>query len=357
MPEQSSPQAAPGRFDHGHALLIGVGADLPVTAQDAAAIHGVLVDPARAAYPPAQVDLLANEQANREGVLAAFDRLAARVQADPEATAFIYYSGHAGRFERLNQPPAYFLVPYGYDPARLQETAITGAEFTARIEALQPRKLVVFLDCCHASGLPAVKAEPTPTFTKAAVLPDLVRILDQGSGRVIVASSRDDEYSYTGAPYSVFTACLIEALSGRGAVNADGYARILDILIYLFAQVPARAAGPQHPFVKKVLDLGDNFPLCYYAGGAKTAPGLPVIAPTPKELGLTPSRRRRLEQEREGLQAEYDLRSAKVKQMRAAFAIEAGSAVRFQLEQQLLEEEARLAHLGERLDAIDELLA
>lgn len=357
MPEQSSPEGASGRFDHGHALLIGVGDDLPVTAQDAAAIHGVLVDPARAAYPPAQVDLLANEQATRQGILAAFDRLAARVQADPEATAFIYYSGHAGRFERLNQPPAYFLVPYGYDPARLQETAITGAEFTARIEALQPRKLVVFLDCCHAGGLPAVKAEPAPSFTKTAVLPDLVRILDQGSGRVIVASSRDDEYSYTGAPYSVFTACLIEALSGRGAVNADGYARILDILIYLFAQVPARAAGPQHPFVKKVLDLGDNFPLCYYAGGAKTAPGLPVIAPTPKELGLTPSRRRRLEQEREGLQAEYDLRSAKVKQMRAAFAIEAGSAVRFQLEQQLLEEEARLAHLGERLDAIDELLA
>jgi hypothetical protein len=42
-------------FVDGYALLIGVGADLPVTVQDASALRDVLVDPSRAAYPPAQV--------------------------------------------------------------------------------------------------------------------------------------------------------------------------------------------------------------------------------------------------------------------------------------------------------------
>ncbi|MEH1904816.1 MAG: hypothetical protein V7L04_26295 [Nostoc sp.] len=47
----------------------------------------------------------------------------------------------------------------------------------------------------------------------------------------MVASSREDEYSYTGQPHSAFTDCLVEALQGKAAVNKDGYARILDIAI------------------------------------------------------------------------------------------------------------------------------
>ena len=53
----------------GHALIIGVGADLPITVQDAKALNDVLVDPSRTAYPPKQVDLLTEAKANRRGIL------------------------------------------------------------------------------------------------------------------------------------------------------------------------------------------------------------------------------------------------------------------------------------------------
>lgn len=147
------------------------------------------------------------------------------------------------------------------------------------------------------------------------------------------------------------------ALIVFGGIFCSSYARILDVLIYLFNQVPKRASGPQHPFVNKVFGLGDNFPLCYYAGGSKFLPG---ESPSPESIpaltNLTSGQRRRMEQERDALQGEWNLRSEKVKQMKTDLAIEAGSAVKFQLDQQLLDEEARLSHLGAKLDAVEQAL-
>lgn len=340
-------------FANGYALLIGVGADLPVTVKDATAVRDVLLDPSRAAYPPEQVKLLTESSATRQEILNAFDQIIAQVNQNPDATVIIYYSGHGGRIKRTNE---YFLVPYGYDPSHRRDTAISGLEFTQKIEAIQARKLIVLLDCCHAGGVPAPK-EAGETFVKSPVPPELLNVLGTGSGRVVIASSREDEYSYTGQPYSAFTDCLLEALQGKAAVNKDGYARILDVMIYLFDQVPNRASGSQHPFVNKVLDLGDNFPLCYYAGGSKFLPGealTPEVIPT--TTGLTAGQKRRLEHKRDTLQAEWDIRSEKLKRMQADLAIEAGTAVKFQLEKQLLYEEARLARLGDELDEIEEVL-
>ncbi|OUL26595.1 hypothetical protein BV372_26720 [Nostoc sp. T09] len=340
-------------FSNGYALLIGVGADLAVTVKDATAVRDVLIDPNRAAYPPAQVTLLTETVATRQNILAAFDQIISQVNQNPDATVIIYYSGHGGRIKRTNE---YFLVPYGYDPSQRANTALSGLEFTQKIAAITARKLVVLLDCCHAGGIPALK-EPGETFVKSPLPPELLNVLETGSGRVVVASSREDEYSYTGQPYSAFTDCLLEALQGKAAVNKDGYARILDILVYLFDQVPKRASGPQHPFVNKVLDLGDNFPLSYYAGGSKFLPGEAASLQTSLiSLGLTAGQRRRSQQKLYTLQAEWNTRTEKVKQMRQGLAIEAGTAIKFQLEQQLLQEEAKLAHLGDELDRLESVL-
>ncbi|BAY20237.1 peptidase C14 caspase catalytic subunit p20 (plasmid) [Anabaenopsis circularis NIES-21] len=340
-------------FTNGFALLIGVGADLAVTVEDATALKNVLIDPNRAAYPPQQVTLLTETSATRQNILSAFDQIITQVNQNPDATVIIYYSGHGGHTQKTNE---YFLVPYGYNPSQRNETAISGLEFTQKIEAITARKLVVLLDCCHAGGVPALK-EPGETFVKSPIPPELLNVLGTGSGRVVVASSREDEYSYTGQPLSAFTDCLLEALQGKASVNKDGYARILDVLVYLFDQVPKKASGPQHPFVNKVLDLADNFPLCYYAGGSKFLPReTATIETRSTSTNLTAGQRRRLEQKLDALQAEWDLLSKKVKKMREALVIEAGTAVKFQLEQQLLNEEANLAHLSNEMEQIESTL-
>ena len=93
--------------------------------------------------------------------------------------------------------------------------------------------------------------------------------LRSGSGRVVLASSRRDEVSWTGNPYSVFTAALLEGLAGYGAFEQDGYARVLDLALWAGRKVPERTADRQHPIIK-VSNLADNFAVAWYAGGAKT---------------------------------------------------------------------------------------
>lgn len=342
-------------FSNGHALIIGVGADLPVTVTDATALRDVLVAPHRAAYPSDQVELLTEDKADRQGILQALERVVERANKTSDATVIIYYSGHGGRIVSNGEPKDYYLVPHGYDPRNRPGTAISSSEFTSRIEAIRTERLIVMLDCCHAGGVPAVK-DKEEIFVKSPVPPDLYKMLDSGSGRVIIASSREDEKSYTGNPYSAFTACLLEALAGKGAFVKDGYARILDVIVYLFNQVPQRTSGRQHPFVKKVLDLSDNYPLCYYASGSKEAVGEEHVVPPEVEMSAATGKIRRLQQELEELESSWKLRREKIAFLRKDLVIEAGTAVKFQLEKQLLNEEAELAKTTARMDEIAQAL-
>jgi Caspase domain len=242
---------------HGHALIVGVGADLPVTADDARGVANLLQDPTRCAYPADQVKLLTGKDARRENIMTALEWLARQSQAEPDATAVVFFSGHG--LER----PAYYLLPFGYDVNDLAHTAISGTEFTDLLRTIRAKKLVVLLDCCHAGGQAEAKALP-----QSPLPPSVINELGSSSGRVVIASSRKDEVSYTGQPYSVFTVALLEALAGYGTFERDGFARVLDTAMWVGRKVPERTNDRQHPIVK-VADLEDNFALAYYAAGGK----------------------------------------------------------------------------------------
>ena len=270
--EQATGESAPGTFTQGYAVVVGVGADLPVTVRDATGIADLLRDPDRCAYPADHVRLLTGEDARRDGVLSALDWLASA--ADPDATGLVYFSGHG------TETPDYYLIPYGYDMADLPGTAISGAVFTERLRGVRAGKLLVLLDCCHAGGQAEVKELPG---VKSPLPPSVAAKLGRGSGRVVIASSRKDEQSWTGKPYSVFTAALLQGLAGYGAFERDGYARVLDLAMYVGRMVPDRTGDKQHPIVK-VSNLADNFALAYYAAGGKEpksldwAGSVPVIS-------------------------------------------------------------------------------
>jgi hypothetical protein len=244
-------------FNQGYAVIIGVGADLAVTIKDAAAVAGLLRDPSRCAYPAHQVQLLTGGEARRDAVLAALDWLAEATGR--EATVVVYFSGHG------LETPDYYLLPHGYDLADLPGTAIPGQVFTQRLRAIQAGKLVVLLDCCHAGGQAEAKGWPG---VKAPLPPSAVPELARSSGRVVIASSHKDEVSWTGEPYSVFTTALLEGLAGYGAFEPDGYARVLDVALWVGRQVPERTGDKQHPIIK-VSHLEDNFALAWYAAGEK----------------------------------------------------------------------------------------
>jgi len=213
------------------------------------------------------VELLVGEDAGRQAVLGALDRLAER--ADESSTVIIYFSGHG---YRASTPigEAYFLIPFGVQVERLKDTAISGSVFAARLQAIRSRKLLLLLDCCHAGGVGLAKGLG---LAKSPLPPEALQILTQGKGRVIIASCKDSELSYGGKPYSAFTLALIEAFCGIGASKQDGFVRAADLAMYAREKVPARTKGRQHPILH--FEEADNFEIAYYAGGETEPKGLP----------------------------------------------------------------------------------
>ncbi len=257
-------------FKQGYTLVVGVGADLPDTVNDAKGIADIFKDPARCAYPNDQVQMLTSEQANRETILAVMDLLAKKASSD--SVVVIYFSGHG---YRVSSPMGdfYYLMPYGYDVNQLKNTAISGSEFTQKLQAIPAQKMLVLLDCCHAGGIGDVKLPPGFEFSKSPLPPEAQTLFIHGSGKVVITSSKDDEFSYAGKPYSAFTLALLEVFSGIGVANKDGYVRVADLALHSREVVPGRTKNRQHPILN--FEHADNFVLAYYAAGDTQPKGLP----------------------------------------------------------------------------------
>ncbi len=246
-------------FTHGYALVGGVGADLPTTVHDAEQVAAFLRDPARCAYPPTQVQVLTNAQASRAGVLNGLAHVAEWARTDPQATVVVYLSGHGVA------TPHFSFLTHGYDLQNLATTALAETELSEALRAIPAQRLLVLLDCCHAGGQVTLKS-PTGGALAPALPATVLNELGQGGGRVVLASSRQDELSHIlrGDPLSLFTKTLLEALAGYGTAQQDGYARVLDVASYVARIVPSRYAQ-QHPIISA--SHADNFALAYYAGG------------------------------------------------------------------------------------------
>lgn len=251
-------------FNSGYALVIGVGADLPITVHDAVALRDLLIDPLYSAYPPDHVELLVGAEATRSGVLSAFKKLNKRVANDPEAAIIIYFSGHG-----VETPDhQYFLLPFNYRPYDLSISCISGTEFTECLKTLKSRRLLIFLDTCYAGGLAEIRE--LQDITNSPVPSDLLVAVSEGSGKALIASSKKDQESFIlqGDQNSVFTLTLLEALSGQCVTDLDGYVRVDDLAMYISREVAMRTNNQQHPLLRT--QDADNFAIAYYAGGEKS---------------------------------------------------------------------------------------
>ena len=262
------------QFDQGHALIIGVGADLPTTVNDAKGLAQIFRDPERCAYPPSQVNVLTAETATRQHILQGLDRLA---QVDETDTVVIYFSGH-GYEVATGIGKQYFLMPFNYDVNNLLQTAVSGQELAFKLQAIPAQKVLLLLDCCHAGGLDPTKGSNQLQFTKAPLPAEAPSRLAQGNGRVVIASSMANELSYAGKPYSAFTFALLEALCGIGVAEQDGYVRQTDLALHTREKVPQRTNNRQHPILN--YEQADNFVVAYYAGSEKTPKALPFARRT-----------------------------------------------------------------------------
>ncbi|NND09833.1 MAG: hypothetical protein HKN96_01360 [Flavobacteriaceae bacterium] len=265
------------RLKNAYAILIGVGDDLPDTVKDAEAIHSILSDENFAGYDPKNIYLLTNQKADRKGILEAFDDIIKK--SDENSSIMLFYSGHGGNYsentflEAQGEPlkpdeenrQFYYLVPNGFDPEKYEETWVKSEELREKIAQINSRRLVFFLDCCHAAGMTQeVKNLRDANSPNDFTQPDgLAQKIDDGKGMSIVSSCREDQKSYImpGDDNSLFTTCLLEVLKGEHKnYFIEPYVRISEVIQYIFREVPERYAE-QRPYAN--LQIYDDFIMSY----------------------------------------------------------------------------------------------
>jgi hypothetical protein len=260
-------------MEDAYALIVGI-ANYPKVnplppnvLDDAHDVAAVLVTPAQGGYQRDNVRLLLDDKASIEALRDALATLAK--SSTPSSTVFIYVSSHGERLTSGHRAGEY-LLPYDVDASTddtLAETSISGGELTDALRAIRARKLLVILDCCHSGGIGQPKTSKAPV-TTSGLSEELYVKLQGGTGRVIMASSRDTEKSWVsdGARNSLFTEHLLAGLTG-GIPSEDGLIRVFNLFEYLQPRVTA-ARSNQHPILK--LEVEENFTVALNLGGQKS---------------------------------------------------------------------------------------
>jgi len=272
------------QFIHGFALLVGIGEcaypkwTLPVTVKDVQALIVVLTDTSLCAYPKddQHIHLLHDTRATRSAILDGLAWLRIQAVADPEATVLVYYSGHGW----LDQPTGqYYLIPHDVEPFDVPSSALSAQNFTEALRDIPARRLLVFVDSCHAEGMATAKYGPAiklpPGFEQAALPKSLSDDLKQGEGRVVFTSSRENQRSWVrpDGAMSIYTYHLIEALQGAGNQPGDTMVRVSNLMNHLGKTVPHSACRLCHAEQTPFFDTAtEDFPVAVLRGGK----GLPA---------------------------------------------------------------------------------
>jgi hypothetical protein len=279
----------PTSYPQGHALLIGVAnyhqiCNLPAAIlNDVNDVAATLTSPNYCAYAPANVVTLLDANATRAAVLKGLDELAA--QASPDDTVCVFFSGHGAVVGNAGNEDS-VLVTVDSDLADTENTTISSDELAAALAQIKAKRLLVFIDACHAGGAAISKSltDGKGHEFKSGYTQNAFAKLAAGSGRALMASCRADEESavFPNARNSVFTTVLLAGLRGAADKNASGFIKVFDLFNYIAEEVPKLIPDDQHP-IFKADNLEVNFAVALSQGGKKSPSGLEARPSTQQE--------------------------------------------------------------------------
>lgn len=266
---------ATANFATGHAVVIGVATythapPLPeAVLNDARDVAAVLKSKVYCGYEAANVHLLLDGDATLDRIRAAMAAVAQ--SSGRNDTVVIFFSGHGAQTESPASPES-VLLPVEGDERELDTTSLSESEFSSALQRITAERLLVLIDACHAAGAGSFKGNRSGELLTLGYSEKSLQRLAQGTGRVMIASSRSSEASLVvpNARNSVFTAHLLAALRGQARTRGDGVIRVFDIFEYVAEEVKRQSQGKQHP-VLKASDLEDNFAVALDRGGIKSA--------------------------------------------------------------------------------------
>lgn len=265
-----------GGFATGHAVVIGVAnyrnvSSLPnAVLNDAQDVATILKSESYCGYDADNVHLLLDGDATLDRIRAALATVARA--SGPDDTVVIFFSGHGACLGDSGDPES-TLLPIDCDTRNLDTTSLSESEFSSALQRFTAQRLLVLIDACHSAGTGSFKGSQSGEPPILGYSEKSLARLSQGTGRVLIASSRATEASFVfpNARNSVFTSHLLDALRGKARTTGDGVIRVFEIFNHVSERVKRQVPGQQHP-VFKANNLEDNFPVALDRGGLKCGP-------------------------------------------------------------------------------------
>ncbi len=245
-----------------HLLIIGIDRyknpkyNLNYATADASAFKSALEKSAAGLFSKVHVHYLNDEQADREAILSALDRV--RSASRPSDVFVFYYAGHGVVDERKE----FFLVPhdvtqlYGAD-AVLAQRGISATTLHHYARDIPAQKQLYLIDACQSAAVLG------PSAVRGAAEEKAISQLARATGTHWIAASGSEQFAseFAQLGHGVFTYCLLEALSGK-ADNGDRRVTVREVDAYLQVAVPELAAKykglPQYP---ASFGFGNDFPV------------------------------------------------------------------------------------------------
>ncbi|MFI5697819.1 caspase domain-containing protein [Kribbella sp. NPDC051586] len=218
---------------------------LVAPAQDAAALAGVLADPAVGGF---EVQVLRNAPA-QDIRFAVEDFFADR---KPEDLLLLHFSCHGLK----NSAGELFLALSDTKPARLASTAVAADFVNRQMADSRAQRIALFLDCCYGGAFPrgmvvraAGEAQVQDAFAKQAEV-------GGGRGRVVITASSAMEYAFEGGQLasdastpspSVFTGAVVDGLTtGEADRDGDGWVGLTELVGFVTDRIH-RVTPNQNP--------------------------------------------------------------------------------------------------------------
>ncbi len=228
-----------------YALVVGVSkyrdpriTDLKFSDRDATSFADFLKTQTKL-FTNIHVTLLINDQATKAEIERNLYYDLRKVGKDD--SLILFFSGHGT--DDPYMPGEFYFVASDSVHDNLQGTAVrmTGLRF---LKFLNAKRLLLIADACHAGGFaPESSKTVTPSLNK------LMGEFRDSSGRVIITSSKPDEYSLElpELKNAVFTHCLLRGLRGKADRNRDGIVTVREAYEYVYDRTKDLTSGAQHP--------------------------------------------------------------------------------------------------------------
>lgn len=243
--------------------------------KDAQSLHELFADNFRGRIPPDHFRLLINDQATRGGLLQTLSEVLRLAQ--PEDLVLITMALHG--LPEIGGSDLYFLM-HDTDASRPEDRGISQYDIFKQIQRSKVRKIVMFLDACHAGAFASGDSKVARRSADAAEINRLLTMMGQSQdGITVMSSSSAAEQSQEGKQFcgghGAFTCALLNGLKGGADFDRNGLVQIRELFDYTYREVKASTRGIQHPAIEGRYDNG--LPLA-------TAPIPPAVDAMPKAV-------------------------------------------------------------------------